>query len=592
MALRRHLQSGFLRRRPLFWLALAFCSGIVLDTSFEPTWFALTAIAVAVISFTWLAAFVFRRISVITALLTALALGALIHAANYRIPSSTDVIRRTPERPCYAFVRGTIIEAEWRSSRDARNPFQRIAWTVALEALGDAAANLNPASGRIRVSVKTPHSTETDSENALALTFAEGDRIEFQALIEPLPISTLPDSFDYGSYLAGLGIHRVGTVSSATLRKLNGPAWWHFALILRRFSGTLAARTVELLNGHAEQAGLLNAMAFGRRESLSVTDRESFAVSGTAHLLAISGLHIQLLCVMLWRLLNLFRISRRKSALYVLAACFAYCLLTGSSPPAVRATVMFGAYVAASFFDREADPLSALALAALVILCYAPHNLFSVGFQLSFLAVFSLHTLLPIFAEAWEAWHEAHSRPLALAPGQPLPFSERAKQKIVELLLLTLAAWLATSPSVAWHMNRISTLGLFVNLFALPLLSICMAVGTATIVIGYFWLAFGKVLGVLAWLALATLESINSFCASLPGAAIDVRPPPVIALILYAGLLALALDPSTPTRPYSAPLRHRYRLPIAPAHEPPHELGANEFRSHLPGSFERPRDIN
>ena len=74
-----------------------------------------------------------------------------------------------------------------------------------------------------------------------------------------------------------------------------------------------------------------------------------------------------------------------------------YCVLTGSSPPAVRATVMFGTYVAASIFQREADPLSALAAAALIILSYAPHDLFSVGFQLSFLAVLSLHTLFPAF---------------------------------------------------------------------------------------------------------------------------------------------------------------------------------------------------
>ena len=548
MATRMRLESGFLRRRPLFWIALSCCFGIVLDATFAPPLLALAIFFSFALLTALLTIIRFQRGAFAAGLVLALVLGSLTHAVQFRIRPVGAVSRLTPEGPSVVWLRGRIIEREWRSNRDARDPFPRVTWTLALEALGGDAAAMQPASGRIRVSVKsTGHADSTDNaddisnpplnEARLAASAAEGDRVEFRATLEPLPIATLPDSFDYGSYLAGLNVQRVGIVAAGTFRKLSTPEWWRIGLRLRRFSGELASRTLTLLNGHAEQAGLLNAMVFGRRESLSVSDREAFAVSGTAHLLAISGLHIQLLCAAFWRVLGCFGISRRKSAIGVFAACLAYCLLTGSSPPAVRATVMFGAYVAAFFFQREADPLSALGAAALIVLSYAPHDLFSAGFQLSFLAVLSLHTLLPLFENVWEAWRVLHARPLVLAVGQALPITEQVKRWIMKSMLVTLSAWLATAPPVAWHMGRFSTLGLFVNLFALPFLSVCMAAGTATILAGYFWLALGQVLGWGAWLSLALLEWVNAFCAHLPGASIDMPRPMAWTLVAYASLL-------------------------------------------------------
>ncbi len=278
-------------------------------------------------------------------------------------------------------------------------------------------------------------------------------------------------------------------------------------------------------------------MFFGRRDALTPDDRDAFAISGTAHLLAISGLHIQLVCALFWRMLGWAGLSRRKSAGWVLAGCAAYCLLTGSSPPAVRATVMFAAYVAATFFQREAEPLSALASAALIILSYSPHDLFSVGFQLSFLAVLSLHTLLPVFENAWEKFRERNRPSIDLEPNQSLSAWTWLRQWAFKSILVTLAAWLATSPAVAWHMGRFSTLGLFVNLFALPLLTACMAAGFITLVLGLIWISAGQIAGYASFATLWLLEEINAKCAAVPFASIDMPAPPVIILILFAAAL-------------------------------------------------------
>ncbi len=537
-------ESSFWRRRPLFWMALGCCLGIGLDAGFAPSpliillGLAVVAAAAIFVSIRW------QRGAFGMGLATAVLLGAGIHAARYRIAPGDDIAKLTPPRPSFAWVRGTIVEAEWRAPGVAVGTH----WTVAVEALGRGPNEWFAASGKIRVAARAESSAAESggdelvdasvSTVALPEKLAEGDRVEFRARLEPLPIATLPDSFDYGAFLEAQGVRRIGTVSGAA-RRVSGPAWWNVKLRLRRWSGEMASRTLALLHGHAEQAGLLNALIFGRREELSVSDRESFAISGTAHLLAISGLHIQFVCIALWRTLGLFGFSRRKSAGWVLAACAAYCVLTGSSPPAVRSTVMFGAYVAAAFFNRETDTLNALAAAALVILSYAPHDLFSVGFQLSFLAVLSLHALLPAFESAWGHWTKWRARGISAAGAvlEPPPRFAWMETWLLKPLLVTLAAWLATAPPVAWHMGRFATLGLFVNLFALPLLGVCMAAGCATLVLGLIWTPLGLLAGWVSYASLVVLEAINSGCAALPGASIDLPRPAVWVLVIYAGML-------------------------------------------------------
>lgn len=547
--------SLFFRRRPFFWLALLVCGGIFFDNAVD--W---PAAASALLASAWLAAglvsiFIPRRrhgararaIGLVCACAAAFFMGAFWHAERFRVKRADDVTRITPERPCFARLRGTIVEAEWKDASSYESVRGKSThWIVALDALGTDHDALRPATGRVRLALKDAPAPN-DSQ-----WLAEGDSIECSAALEPLPVATLPENFDYGEYLRGRGVGRVGRAERGGVISLGSAEWWRAGLRLRRFSGELSLRTREVLNGSDEQAGLLNAMLFGRREYLSSADRDAFAINGTAHLLAISGLHVQLICLAFYHLLGLFGLPRRSAALWVLGVSVGYCLLTGASPPAIRAAAMLAAYVGADIFWREGDPLNALAAAALAVLLFSPHELFSAGFQFSFLAVLALITLLPAFEETWRTWEMQRLKYWGLAAArvqgdddERLPPSE-PRLKIMSRWLLnflrkscfiTLAAWLATAPAVAWHMGRISTVSLFANLLALPLLSCCMFPGLAAVLLGSVWPALGKLMGSLAWCFLVLLEKLNAFCARLPGASLDAPRPPVPLLLVFAALL-------------------------------------------------------
>ena len=544
-----HSASLFRRRRPLFWLALLFCAGIACDAWLAPPLapvrgIALTVALVLAVLLLWR-----RRMPAVgthtvlfVALVAAFAAGALTHALRARIPASDDISRLTPPHAPSVLLRGTVVETVAAPTQGGRAP--RDTWTIAVEALGTDDAPLQSASGCVRVRAARDTAAGADG----VADIGEGDVLELRAELHSLPELTLPGGFDYGAYLRRQGITRVGVVLPGGVQRLSGPRWYRVDLRLRRASVALSQRAEELLPkavlpGRAEgsQAALLNALLFGRRERMDASDREAFTLSGTAHLLAISGLQIHFLAVMLWWLCSALGLSRRKAAWLVgLSAC-GYCALGGADAPIMRATVMVVLYLAAVVCWREPDSQSVLGGAALAILVVSPAELFNAGFQLSFLAVLALLTIYPALEEAWQAWRlrAAGIAPVEAAPLGPwlLPLGQPARFRLShftrQALFVSLAAWVGTAPVVAWHMGRFATFSLLINLIAVPLSNFCMVCGLVMLAVGAVSATLAAAAGWVAWLSLATLQWLNGACAMVPAASLDVPPPAIVVLAAY-----------------------------------------------------------
>ncbi len=133
-------------------------------------------------------------------------------------------------------------------------------------------------------------------------------------------------------------------------------------------------------------APLAAALLLGRREGVDPDVNDAFARTGTTHLLAISGLHLQVLAGVFWLAFRLLGLGRRGTFAAVGAATVAYALLVGLMPSVVRSAAMTVAVCVAGLLDRSSRPANMLALAALATLALNPADLFDVGCQLSFLA--------------------------------------------------------------------------------------------------------------------------------------------------------------------------------------------------------------
>ena len=134
------------------------------------------------------------------------------------------------------------------------------------------------------------------------------------------------------------------------------------------------------------RAPLAAALLLGSRESLPREESAAFLATGTVHILSISGLHVGLLALALFRILRLAPVPRTWSLLAVALVTGGYMLLVRAETPVLRATLIVWLSCLAAAFDRRSPAINSLAVAAIVVLAWRPAEVFSAGAQLSFLS--------------------------------------------------------------------------------------------------------------------------------------------------------------------------------------------------------------
>ena len=258
---------------------------------------------------------------------------------------------------------------------------------------------------------------------------------------------------------------------------------------------------------------LLRALILGEKNAIPGDIRESFNRSGTAHVFAISGLHIGVVAAFTYFLLRqLFSLSERLllianvpklSAFFALIPAFLYSMIAGASVSAQRAFIMVATYTVALIFDRERNLYHALALAALVILLIQPSSLFGASFQLSFISVFGILFFSPRLLSLL---------PKKEGPPQKLEYQllEKAKYKIILFIVVSLSAIFATIPLVVYHFNLLSLSGIVANLIIVPIVGVFIVpLG----LLGVVFLPFSSCLGGWFFCLSAVLSNIVIFAA-------------------------------------------------------------------------------
>ena len=288
-----------------------------------------------------------------------------------------------------------------------------------------------------------------------------GDRIRFMArLKEPRPYG-LPGEFDYRRFLALRGIGVTAFVAEGKdivlLETAARPS-------LERRIDLLADRIGKGIDAALPQpeAGILRALLIGDMGKVPQGIKDAYSRTGVNHILSISGFHVGIVALMLLHLLFaacrlvpfllLHGWVRRGLGVTVLPAILFYLLLSGSAPATVRSVVMLAAYGLALLLERETDPINALMLAALVILGLEPPALFDLSFQFSFLALWGIIVLTPLFMRPWSS------------------LGKGVCYRLLQLLMASAAATLATLLPVAYYFHQASATGLISNFLIIPLM--------------------------------------------------------------------------------------------------------------------------
>jgi competence protein ComEC len=195
--------------------------------------------------------------------------------------------------------------------------------------------------------------------------------------------------------------------------------------------------------------------------------RDAFVRSGTAHVLAVSGSNVAVIAAIVLLLLQFARANRWVRAVLTCVAVVFYMLLTGGQPPVVRAGIMAIVLLGAGLVQERPNTMNSLGLAAVLILLVDPRQLFDVGFQLSFAAVFSIVLLYPPMRTHIDGWTAG-------------PWMRRLARPPLRLVALSLAATIGTLPLSAMWFGSVSIIGLLANIVVVPAVGVSVVLGVAS----------------------------------------------------------------------------------------------------------------
>lgn len=212
-------------------------------------------------------------------------------------------------------------------------------------------------------------------------------------------------------------------------------------------------------------AGILSAFLLSYERDLPEELRSQITASGLAHLVAISGSHIAVLAVALFVVLTALGGSRTLASIVTAILAAIFLALVGLPASGVRSLIMIGLVLWAYLAGRLVDGLRILLLAAALMTVANPRVLLAdVGFQLSVLAMWGIIVLYPIFQK--------------VIPGRSSFFGIRS------VVLMTLAAEIATAPLVLMVFQRMSLIGIFTNIVAIPLFPVILVAAVLVALFG------------------------------------------------------------------------------------------------------------
>ena len=289
----------------------------------------------------------------------------------------------------------------------------------------------------------------------------------------------------------------------------------------------------------------LTALLLGERHKLSPGIYESFMKTGTIHFLSVSGLHVGLLAGFVWGLSRLLRLSRRWAGLFCMVVLLVYLAIIPLRPPAMRAGLIAIVFCLAYMGRRWPNPLNILAFAAIVLLMVRPLDLFSAGFQLSFLVVLGLILFVPnlyrrIFVE--DPVDLTTFRSPIRRKDDPFPWGQFLSSYVLRSLwgLTSVAgvAWLVGLPLTAWHFHRIALWGILGSVILYPLISLVALLGFSKLMVSCLLPFLSDFTAKpLVWLSGGVI-SITGILAELPCSSINTAAPPIWFIVIYYLILA------------------------------------------------------
>ena len=265
----------------------------------------------------------------------------------------------------------------------------------------------------------------------------------------------------------------------------------------------------------AQDSAVFKAVLLGDTSGMEPEVRSMYQRHGISHLLAVSGQHLAIIGGGIYLIMRRLGLGYSRAGILGAVMVISYGIMTGSSGSAIRAVIMIMCLWLAASRGRSYDTLSALGLAAVILLWKAPYLLYASGFQLSFGAVFAIGGL-----------------------GGWLKSGFKTDKGWKNTILMSLCVQIVITPVVLYHYYQHPLYGIFMNLLVIPLIAVLMYSGILGIVLGSFWLKGGTAAVGAGHYVLCFYEWLCRQEEHLPGYCLVMGRPSWIQIILYGAGMA------------------------------------------------------
>lgn len=278
-------------------------------------------------------------------------------------------------------------------------------------------------------------------------------------------------------------------------------------------------------NMSPKYASLAYSVLIGDRAGLDDEIENNLKVTGVAHIVAVSGLHVGFLVVLMIGFCRLCRI--KKGWLQLILVSFVlifYCLLCNLTPSVTRATIMAICLLSAKAFKKQSDSLSSVSLAGIIILCMHPLYVFDISFQLSFSAVFAIILLVPLFKKVYAKYNK-----------------KKLLYGTCETVNLSLSAQIGTTPYIMKTFGYVSTFSLIVNVIIVPFFGIVYMLLFVLTLLSCIIPFVGHAL-IVPEFCFIGIDWVTKLVASIPYSTLPVKTLLPIELFLWALTLFIISD--------------------------------------------------
>lgn len=328
---------------------------------------------------------------------------------------------------------------------------------------------------------------------------------------------SLPAEFNEVQYCASNDVQfiaRTNATKVALLEKPNGLSWLVYSSV------GIADRAIHSL--YPDEIGaVVSALVFGNQTGLTEETRRAFSLSGTAHVVSVSGFHVGIIAVGVFILLGFIRNRWMKFVIFTVLLAF-FIIMSGMQPTAIRAGIMAELTMIALMLEQRIIGLNIVALALVLVMIYSPCVLYSPGFQMSAASILGISLLFNPF-----------TRGLSML----LPKRLWLREVILASLAVTFAASVMVSPLVAYYFSVFSVISPLANLLVIPVMSVAMIWAFCSLIVLPLNWGIATTFAAAAAVCIQVAESVNTWVIKLPFAA--VQSPQIAVLIAVISSMAL-----------------------------------------------------